>query len=169
MKKNVKLVHIPGVQIALGTALRYFKWQEQEQEAQDYQDVGIASIQALVQNAQPSRPIEARVIAIHALGISISNFSPHAVCEVLSTYIQALNDYTITERGDVGSLVRIEALRAMRKFWSLAIVFEDAEKLARRCYLSVLTLALGKLDKVRIEAALTLQVAGDHYRWQYPR
>lgn len=65
-----------------------------------------------------------------------------------------LNDYTTDRRGDIGSLIRIEAIEVARTLQlklspSSPIVFELAECLCR--------LACEKLDKVRLQASLCLQ------------
>lgn len=70
----------------------------------------------------------------------------------------ALNDYTITERGDVGSNVRLEALSAI----SSVALPETSLKYDTVvvCFHSIQRLALEKLDKVRLEAAKSLQFHG---------
>jgi tubulin-specific chaperone D len=83
----------------------------------------------------------------------------------------ALNDYTINERGDVGSLVRLEALDLVEQAWSANIAFEwDAREgttdgvfgpfialehstLEWKIAAAVTRMSLERLDKVRARAA----------------
>ncbi|KAI6785433.1 Tubulin-specific chaperone D-like protein [Emericellopsis cladophorae] len=78
-----------------------------------------------------------------------------------------LNDYTTTARGDVGSHVRVQALRAVCFLWQDAACLskESIETLLH----SVLRLSAEKLDRIRPEAqsALALLLSGhsaDHFR-----
>jgi hypothetical protein len=59
--------------------------------------------------------IEERVVAIRSLGLIVDS---SVSCPAISLAVLAgLNDYTINERGDVGSLVRVEALNLVDKAW----------------------------------------------------
>lgn len=84
-------------------------------------------------------------------------YTRSAVLEVFSPTIDAgLNDYTITEKGDVGSLARTQALhcvQALRNHGYFEFDSEEKEKLLK----SVLRLSLEKLDRVRLLAAQTWQ------------
>ncbi|KZM25859.1 hypothetical protein ST47_g3018 [Ascochyta rabiei] len=111
--------------------------------------------------------IEARTVALRALDtllktcqeVTRKSFSPRAANvkdRVLSALHVALNDYTVTERGDVGSLVRLEALNVVRTA-GLADIFQgEANEHDRLIYADVLRLSLEKLDKVRARAASIL-------------
>ncbi|PHH65871.1 hypothetical protein CDD81_1240 [Ophiocordyceps australis] len=77
-----------------------------------------------------------------------------------------LDDYTTTARGDVGSHVRVQALRAVRLLWEQssdgsAQETEWIDESIKTLFGSTLRLAAEKLDRVRVEAqmvvALTLQ------------
>ncbi|PHH68866.1 hypothetical protein CDD82_220 [Ophiocordyceps australis] len=77
-----------------------------------------------------------------------------------------LGDYTTTARGDVGSHVRVQALRAVRLLWERIddCPGQEAEWIdesIKTLYGSTLRLAAEKLDRVRVEAqvvvGLTLQ------------
>lgn len=85
-------------------------------------------------------------------------YTRSAVLEVISPTIDAgLNDYTITEKGDVGSLARTQALhcvQALRNHGYFEVDSEEKEKLLK----SVLRLSLEKLDRVRLLAAQTWQM-----------
>lgn len=68
--------------------------------------------------------------------------------------MEFLNDYTTNQRGDIGSLIRVEAIQATRALQpklspKSPIAFKLTEHLCR--------LACEKLDKVRIQASLCLQ------------
>lgn len=69
---------------------------------------------------------------------------------------QALDDYTMTARGDVGSHVRVQALRAVRNLWedldNTAISVETLSTTMKTLFHPTLRLAAEKLDRVRPEA-----------------
>jgi tubulin-specific chaperone D len=98
--------------------------------------------------------IDARVVALQSLEIVLKDlpkgceaydYALEVIAEVL---MQALNDYTINERGDVGSLVRLEALSVASV---MAGPLHEVPNLEIQAY--VLRLSLEKLDKVRLKAA----------------
>jgi hypothetical protein len=110
-------------------------------------------LQALVARCTEGQ-IDSRVIALQSLEIVLKDMPKgceaydstlKAIAEVL---IQALNDYTINERGDVGSLVRLEALSVAS---IMAGPLHEAWNPQIQAY--VLRLSLEKLDKVRLKAA----------------
>ncbi|OLN88248.1 Tubulin-specific chaperone D [Colletotrichum chlorophyti] len=93
----------------------------------------------------------------------------------LDLLAEGLNDYTTNARGDVGSHVRLEALRATRALWQAAFTATDGSPdrhaaatersgwlltAVSKVFLRILRLAAEKLDRVRTEAhavlALTL-------------
>lgn len=70
--------------------------------------------------------------------------------EIAVALLSCLNDYTIDRRGDIGSLVRLEAIDAVRValFHNLLLDLEPRRSiLARIC-----GLAVERLDKVRFRA-----------------
>lgn len=108
--------------------------------------------------------IEARTVALRALDtllktcqeVTKKTLSPRAADvkgRIVSALHVALNDYTVTERGDVGSLVRLEALNAVRTGSSAGLFRDQAAVPSRQIYADVLRLSLEKLDKVRARAA----------------
>lgn len=112
--------------------------------------------------------VEARTVALRALGTLLSGSLAARSCA--STYIAmdaeaqigsalhvALNDYTITERGDVGSLVRLEALNTVRCAWTSGRLQDEESEWGHKIYANVLRLSLEKLDKMRVTAAHVLQ------------
>ncbi|EAQ87225.1 hypothetical protein CHGG_03844 [Chaetomium globosum CBS 148.51] len=73
---------------------------------------------------------------------------------------EGLDDYTTTARGDVGSLVRYEAIRATKSLWERLDGESDmTAKLVSELFLRILRLAAEKLDRVRAEAQAALAVA----------
>lgn len=70
-----------------------------------------------------------------------------------------LNDYTITEQGDVGSLVRIEAVDAVEYLWSVDSGHspKSPDSSLGPFVSSLLRLAVEKLDKLRQRASKCLE------------
>ncbi|KAJ4165265.1 hypothetical protein LMH87_006903 [Akanthomyces muscarius] len=80
----------------------------------------------------------------------------------LPLLVDGLNDYTTNARGDIGSQVRVQALRAIQVLWERIAdatgeeewVVQSVEKLFYR----TLRLSVEKLDRVRPEAQLALSL-----------
>jgi hypothetical protein len=73
---------------------------------------------------------------------------------------EGLDDYTTTARGDVGSHVRYEAIRATKSLWEGLDGEPDmTTQLVSVLFLRILRLAAEKLDRVRAEAQAALAVA----------
>lgn len=92
-----------------------------------------------------------------------SEVLPHNQELLLRLILEGLEDYTTTARGDVGSHVRLQAIKATKHLWSL-LARSDAESSASRTVASglllpMLRLAAEKLDRVRVEAQSTLALA----------
>ncbi len=108
--------------------------------------------------------IEARVTALRGLSMVISSVDA-CMCRdkvlpnVFSAVHCALNDYTINERGDIGSLLRLEGLAAMREVHK-ARVFDGSDE-AQSLQAAIVRLAVEKLDKVRLKAAECLSVGSN--------
>ncbi|ROW09524.1 hypothetical protein VMCG_02281 [Cytospora schulzeri] len=88
---------------------------------------------------------------------------PHYQERLLRLILEGLEDYTTNSRGDVGSHVRLQAIKATKHLWSL-LAQSDVESTASRTIASslllpMLRLAAEKLDRVRIEAQSTLALA----------
>ncbi|OCL03190.1 hypothetical protein AOQ84DRAFT_392453 [Glonium stellatum] len=73
----------------------------------------------------------------------------------------ALNDYTITERGDVGSLVRLEALNTTETAWTTGLLKDSMGE--DQLHASVLRLSVEKLDKIRARAAHCLELGNQEH------
>lgn len=102
--------------------------------------------------------VDWRIIGLRALHLAIQDMDAASICETepLTILIQALHtgltDYTIDERGDVGSLVRLQALACASSLLSLGLLNLHNEQ----CQLllsDILRLSLEKLDRVRGRAA----------------
>lgn len=74
--------------------------------------------------------------------------------DILDTIYASLSDYTINEKGDVGSLVRVEAINAVAMLLAKDLLNGSAKQkfVARIC-----GLATEKLDKIRWRAWLCLR------------
>ncbi|KAH8820117.1 tubulin folding cofactor D C terminal-domain-containing protein [Xylogone sp. PMI_703] len=83
----------------------------------------------------------------------ISRRVPEARLDTISDMIIAgLDDYTTDSRGDVGSIVRIEAVKAAAQIWQPVKDMNEMKKaFFNKVFGKVLRLATEKLDKVRIE------------------
>ena len=126
--------------------------------------VQMTILQALCARCTTEFPVEVRVVALQSLqqhlelnvldsGISSSSLEDmirERNQQIGVTLFTALNDYTITERGDVGSLVRLEALNTVQKAWDKGLFLSANEF---NLHATVVRLALEKLDKVRTRAA----------------
>ena len=109
--------------------------------------------------------VETRVAILQALTRNrILHDRPLDFLGVLS---DGLNDYTTTARGDVGSHVRVQALRAVKELWGgIGDAPNDAgwmDESVRALFYSVLRLSAEKLDRIRPEAqaALSLTLTGE--------
>ncbi len=108
-----------------------------------------------------TQEVEARVIVIRSLTYIVDSIArsginfQYVVQKIYNVIARGLNDYTINEQGDIGSLVRLEALSAIIKVWELEVDVDSAN--ATLSYWTVHRLALEKLDKVRLQAARCLK------------
>lgn len=70
---------------------------------------------------------------------------------------EGLDDYTTNARGDIGSHVRLQAIRATKSLWERLDGGRDAAgPLVAGLFLRILRLAAEKLDRVRVEAQAAL-------------
>lgn len=108
--------------------------------------------------------IEARTVALSAISILLKNCGdaesmhtlfPAIKDRVASALHVALNDYTVTERGDVGSLVRLEALSTTGTAWQTGLLSGSTHE--EELHADVLRLSLEKIDKIRLRAAQVLE------------
>ncbi|KAI1386305.1 tubulin folding cofactor D C terminal-domain-containing protein [Hypoxylon trugodes] len=73
--------------------------------------------------------------------------------EFLGIVSEGLDDYTTNARGDIGSHVRLEAIRASKTLWDAK---NDNEQIVSALFPRILRLAAEKLDRVRTEAHAAL-------------
>lgn len=104
--------------------------------------------------------IETRVAILQSLTQGeILRYNTDSFLDLIS---EGLDDYTISARGDVGSHVRSQALKATKRLWEcLDQDTSDGDldfhtKLISGLFCRVLRLAAEKLDRVRVEAQVTL-------------
>lgn len=106
--------------------------------------------------------IDWRIIGLRAMLVGLGDVTEdqsilvECLSDIVATVIIGLNDYTITERGDVGSLARLEALKCARLLWNFDIIVGNKD-MCQSLQANILRLSLEKLDKVRLAAAQTLQ------------
>ncbi|KAI0541245.1 tubulin folding cofactor D C terminal-domain-containing protein [Xylaria digitata] len=75
--------------------------------------------------------------------------------EFLGLISEGLDDYTTNARGDIGSHVRLEAIKATKTLWQAQ---NGNQELVTRLFPQILRLAAEKLDRVRAEAKATLGI-----------
>ncbi|KAI1113142.1 tubulin folding cofactor D C terminal-domain-containing protein [Nemania sp. NC0429] len=95
--------------------------------------------------------IETRVAIVQSLtGKAMLRLESARFLDLIS---EGLNDYTTNARGDIGSLVRLEAIKATKTLWQAR---GGDHELVVRLFPQILRLAAEKLDRVRAEAKSTL-------------
>lgn len=72
---------------------------------------------------------------------------------------QSLNDYTTDQRGDIGSLLRLEAIDSVIQLVENLRAMSNSTGFFRRLIIPIARLAAEKLDKVRFQAWTCLQAA----------
>jgi hypothetical protein len=111
--------------------------------------------------------IETRVAILKSL--TVSELLRQHAHDLLPLIEEGLDDYTTNARGDVGSLVRLQAIRATKSLWQMLrdqaevggedLSMEVTELVVTRLFPRILRLASEKLDRVRVEAQSTLTLA----------
>ncbi|QPC72841.1 hypothetical protein HYE68_003593 [Fusarium pseudograminearum] len=110
--------------------------------------------QALLERWAWDTEIDTRVAILQSLTrSSILHKKPLTFLQLIA---EGLNDYTTNARGDIGSHVRVQALRAVRVLWDqldeVAVESEWVETSVKALFFSTLRLSAEKLDRVRPEA-----------------
>ncbi|PSN62088.1 hypothetical protein BS50DRAFT_561146 [Corynespora cassiicola Philippines] len=114
--------------------------------------------------------VDARTVALKALDVLLRNchvidgsavIALDARSHICAALRIALNDYTVTERGDVGSLVRLEALATTGTAWEMNVLQDGTSN--DELYADVIRLSLERLDKVRLRAAQVLAKRSPDY------
>jgi hypothetical protein len=87
-------------------------------------------------------------------GSDLLKQNTHVFLELVA---EGLDDYTTNARGDVGSHVRLQAIRATKSLWESLDENPDVKvPLVSGLFLRILRLAAEKLDRVRVEAQAAL-------------
>lgn len=123
-------------------------------------------IETLTFRCTPAVAIEARTVALRALIVLVGTskrLEMNVEAQVLAALHIALNDYTITERGDVGSLVRTQALECVGVGWAAGTLHIDGAEAHHKVFCDLLRLSLEKLDKIRSVAARVLRQNQQHH------
>lgn len=120
-------------------------------------EVRVAALQSLTNGVlacQGNRPTQAGNGVLPAVFSALGN-------SILSSLCMCLDDYTIDARGDVGSLVRLEAISAvsttLKNDLIRDILFKDVQK--QSVLSRVARLSAEKMDKVRVKAVACLHEA----------
>ncbi|KAF2861732.1 hypothetical protein K470DRAFT_214232, partial [Piedraia hortae CBS 480.64] len=101
-----------------------------------------------------SPTVEWRVTGLRALGIALSNLHTDTLREeLIITLHKALNDYTIDERGDIGSLVRGQALECLASNGASRRASLQTTKFPPPINADIVRLSLESLPRVRLRAA----------------
>ena len=139
-----------GRAIALGTVALQHDGEPQSDAA----DFAISTIANLV----TARNVDWRIVGLRALHLVLENLdvsvklNSHNMATIVQAIHAGLTDYTIDERGDIGSLVRLQGLTCVSRLFSTALLSENTEY-SELLQSDVLRLSLEKLDRVRARAA----------------
>ena len=135
--------------------------------AQKTQGQGNSDIvcEALLGRWQVDTEIETRVAILQSL--TRSRLLQKEPLVFLSLLACGLSDYTTNARGDIGSLVRVQALKAVRSLWEVIQGKGWMEASVKALFHGVLRLSGEKLDRVRPEAQAALAlVMQERYEYQ---
>ncbi|KAI2469910.1 tubulin folding cofactor D C terminal-domain-containing protein [Annulohypoxylon bovei var. microspora] len=128
----------------------------QLQRYQDDQSKGVLVGNVLAERWISDNYIETRVAILQSLiGRTILRDKALDFVDIVSG---GLDDYTTTARGDIGSHVRLEAIKATKTLWDAK---RDDELVISTLFPRILRLASEKLDRVRIEAHSVLSTLLD--------
>jgi hypothetical protein len=123
---------------------------------------GAALSMPILCNLVRATNVDWRIIGIRALYLALegltssSNYDAELLAVVAQAIHTGLTDYTIDERGDVGSLVRLQALTCVSRLLSLEHLQQDSDR-RQLLQSDILRLSLEKLDRVRGRAAMYRQ------------
>ncbi|KAI0855615.1 tubulin folding cofactor D C terminal-domain-containing protein [Xylaria cubensis] len=113
----------------------------------------ISISQVLAERWSRDGDIETHVAIIQSLiGKTVLKLESTAFLRLIS---EGLDDYTTNARGDIGSHVRLEAIKATKTLWQAQ---DENRELVVRLFPQILRLAAEKLDRVRAEAKSTLAI-----------
>ncbi|KAH8681145.1 tubulin folding cofactor D C terminal-domain-containing protein [Xylariales sp. PMI_506] len=110
-------------------------------------------IDALKQRWESEADIDIRVAIVQSL--TNRDILRYHISNLVPILTGGLDDYTTNARGDVGSHVRLEAIRATRSLWESFLTEDGSQSVSSdvlQLFPRILRLAAEKLDRVRIEA-----------------
>jgi len=143
-------LHGAGRAMALGALIHPFT----DGPTNGGDSTAVSTLCALVDVAN----VEWRVVGIKATQLTVESQEGHIALDpsIASIVIQAvhrgMNDYTIDERGDIGSLVRLQAISCASTIFA-SDAFRSHSDLLQVLQADILRLSLEKLDRVRLTAA----------------
>ncbi|KAJ5690264.1 hypothetical protein N7462_004656 [Penicillium macrosclerotiorum] len=147
LRTSSKLPSGRGHILALGAVFKQLEGREDMQE-------GI--IAELLRCSEKDELIEKRVSAVRCLSTSVLPYT--AVTSTIShSLLGFLKDYTTDRRGDIGSHIRIEAIKAAEILLNADSKSTLNASTTRNLVACLCRLAAEKLDKVRLQAWLCLQ------------
>ncbi|KAL3464212.1 tubulin folding cofactor D C terminal-domain-containing protein [Aspergillus heterothallicus] len=113
-------------------------------------------VEELIRCAEEEELIEKRVVAVKILTGRVLQYID-VTEDIANSLIGFLNDYTTDRRGDIGSLIRLEGIQAAK-----VVIQREASVISdfhiKKIVGCLCRLAAEKLDKVRLEAWLCLQL-----------
>lgn len=125
-------------------------------------------IDALV-DLSSSPHVDWRIIGLRTIELVLQDIKTNQTGEqkvdlaMLDAVHRGLNDFTIDERGDIGSLVRLQGIACVDTMTGILSFAQDEER-SQTLQADILRLALEKLDRVRLQAARCRRRFGDNPR-----
>ncbi|OJI90146.1 hypothetical protein ASPTUDRAFT_52051 [Aspergillus tubingensis CBS 134.48] len=113
-------------------------------------------IDSIIECAEKEELIEKRVAAVKSLATGVL---PHidVTDDILNHLVRFLNDYTTDRRGDIGSLIRLEAIQAAKTVLEAGPRLPNQLPGVQDIVGCLCRLAAEKLDKVRVQTWICLQ------------
>ncbi|KAF2222312.1 armadillo-type protein [Elsinoe ampelina] len=110
---------------------------------------------------QPAQTISTNPLTASRDGPTFVTLDPLVLTSAITDALDAgLNDYTINERGDIGSLARLQALHCAHHIYTRRMITPESHE-DHHLAASILRLSLEKLDRVRLLAGQVWQVRTD--------
>lgn len=150
-------MHSAGRAIALGSLASSF-------ESTGLQGEKARAVVSTLSSLMGSMNVDWRIIGARALQLVVGSVSSMQmvnadIAQLICLAVhRGLNDYTIDERGDVGSLVRLQSITCASAILS-SPAFRPYPELVQAVKGDIFRLSLEKLDRVRLQAA---QCRGKH-------
>ncbi|KAL1855438.1 hypothetical protein Plec18170_004158 [Paecilomyces lecythidis] len=113
-------------------------------------------VEELLRCTSEEELIEKRVSAVKCLSVGVLP-EIDITDQIVEHFVRFLNDYTTDRRGDVGSFIRVEAIQAADIIFERLPGHEIRPAYVERLVGCLCRLSAEKLDKVRLQAWLSLQ------------